>query len=84
MNRQLIQISAVVGIAVLFLVAGISAKTMPDVIKLDFPVAVSGFGLEINATVLWQIGQLPDRRFVHVIQFPGALLNHFLIACPGG
>ena len=37
MNRKLIQISAVVGIAVLFLVAGIYAKTVPDYIKLEDP-----------------------------------------------
>ena len=37
MNRKLIQISAVVGMAVLFLVAGIYAKTIPDVIKLQDP-----------------------------------------------
>ena len=37
MNRKLIQISAVVGIAVLFLVAGIYAKTVPDMIKLADP-----------------------------------------------
>ena len=37
MNRKLIRISAVVGIAVLFLVAGIYAKTVPDVIRLEDP-----------------------------------------------
>jgi hypothetical protein len=37
MNRKLIQISAVVGIAVLFFVAGIYAKSAPDVIKLEDP-----------------------------------------------
>ena len=37
MNRRLIQISAVVGIAVLFLVAGIYAKTVEDMIKLEDP-----------------------------------------------
>jgi hypothetical protein len=37
MNRKLIQISAVVGIAVLFFVAGIYAKTVPDMIKLEDP-----------------------------------------------
>jgi hypothetical protein len=37
MNRKPIQISAVVGIAVLFCVAGIYAKTVPDVIRLEDP-----------------------------------------------
>jgi cytochrome c553 len=37
MNRKLIQISAVVGIAVLFLAAGIYAKDVPDLIKLEDP-----------------------------------------------
>jgi hypothetical protein len=37
MNRKLLQISAVVGISILFFVAGIYAKTIPDVIKLEDP-----------------------------------------------
>jgi hypothetical protein len=37
MNRKLVQISAVVGIAVLFFVAGIYAKSVPDMIKLEDP-----------------------------------------------
>ena len=37
MNRKLIQISAVVGIVVLFFVAGIYAKSAPDTIKLEDP-----------------------------------------------
>ena len=37
MNRKLIKISAVVGIAVLFFVAGIYAKAVPDMIKLEDP-----------------------------------------------
>lgn len=37
MNKKLIKISAVVGMAALFLVTGIYAKTIPDVIKLEDP-----------------------------------------------
>ena len=37
MNRKFLKISAIVGIAILFVAAGIYAKTVPDVIKLEDP-----------------------------------------------
>ena len=37
MNRKFLKISATVGIAILFVVAGIYAKTVPDMIKLQDP-----------------------------------------------
>jgi len=37
MNKKLIKISVVVGSAILFLVAGIYAKDVPDIIKLEDP-----------------------------------------------
>jgi hypothetical protein len=37
MNRKFLKISAIVGIAILFVVAGIYAKTVPDMIKLEDP-----------------------------------------------
>jgi len=37
MNRKFLKISAIVGIAILFVVAGIYAKAVPEVIKLEDP-----------------------------------------------
>ena len=37
MNRRFMKISAIVGIAILFVVAGIYAKAVPDMIKLEDP-----------------------------------------------
>ena len=37
MNRKVLKISAIVGIAILFVVAGIYAKAVPEVIKLEDP-----------------------------------------------
>jgi hypothetical protein len=37
MNRRIIKISAIVGIAILFVVAGIYAKAVPEIIKLEDP-----------------------------------------------
>ena len=37
MNRKFLKISAIVGIAILFVVAGIYAKSVPDMIKLEDP-----------------------------------------------